>query len=38
MSLVVAPPDILPAASLEGADLGAQLAALAARVAEFPDI
>jgi hypothetical protein len=32
------PPDISPADSLEGADLEAQLAALAARVAEFPDI
>jgi hypothetical protein len=33
-----APPDVLPAASMEGADLDAQLGALAARVAEYPDI
>ncbi|HJY38057.1 MAG TPA: hypothetical protein VJ299_11345 [Steroidobacteraceae bacterium] len=33
-----APAEVLPAAPLEGADLDAQLGALAARVAEFPDI
>jgi hypothetical protein len=33
-----APPRIQPAVSIEGADLDAQLAALAVRVAEFPDI
>jgi hypothetical protein len=33
-----APPDVVPPASMEGAELDAQLGALAARVAEFPDI
>lgn len=33
-----APPEVLPANPLEGAELDAQLGALAARVAEFPDI
>jgi hypothetical protein len=33
-----APPEVLPAAPVEGAELDAQLKALAARVAEYPDI
>jgi hypothetical protein len=33
-----APPSILPAAPIDGPELDAQLGALAARVAEFPDI
>lgn len=33
-----APPEVLPAAPLEGAELDAQLKTLAARVAEYPDI